>query len=136
MFVDPASISSGWAYFDGATLVNHGTIAVPKALDPFERLRLVNEAYIKLAAYLPDVSEVHIEQLVRNTHIFTHYSVSAIGIAFASPKCKVAGDIPIQSWQAHVDWKGKRTALETYKVSSEDEQAAIGMGLYYIDNAF
>jgi hypothetical protein len=43
----------------------------------------------------------------------------------------VAGDIPVQSWQKYVDWNGERKILATYKVESEDEQAAIGMGLYY-----
>lgn len=97
---------------------------------------MIYDLYKELAKTLPAIAEVHIEQLVRNTHIYTHYSVCAIGIAFAGAECKVAGDIPIQSWQAHVDWKGKRSALEAYQVSSEDEQAAIGMGLYYMDTAF
>lgn len=104
-------------------------------MPPFERLVKVFNAYIDLAMILKNsgviVEEVHIEQLPRSCHIYTHYSVCAAGIAFASGSCTVCGDIPIQSWQKAVDWNGERKALEAYKVSSEDELAAIGMGLYY-----
>ena len=79
--------------------------------------------------------EVHIEQLVTRTHIYVHWSVGAVG-AFLRPLCRVvAADIPIQSWQRHCDWKGHRAPLETYQgqVDSEDELAAIAMGLYYVN---
>jgi len=106
-------------------------------LPPFQRLKLIFQGYTDLCRYQRldlTIQEVHIEQLVRNTHIYTHYSVCAAGIAFVSEHVSVDADIPIQSWQAHCEWKGKRAPLEAYKerVSTEDELAAIGMGLWYV----
>lgn len=84
---------------------------------------------------MANIDEVHIEQLPRSCHIYTHYSVCAAAIAFAGRGISICGDIPIQSWQKAVDWNGEREALKTYKVASEDELAAIGMGLYYVSKA-
>jgi hypothetical protein len=46
----------------------------------------------------------------------------------------VDADIPIRSWQKYVDWNGSKKRLASYKkrVESEDELAAIGMGLYWL----
>lgn len=138
LFIDPASISSGWALFRGSELISSGTVLVEKKLPPFERLKLVYLHYLTLSnQYLAkEIEEVHIEQLPRSCHIYTHYSVCAAAIAIVSPSCSVAGDIPISSWQKAVDWNGERAALAAYqeRVSSEDELAAIGMGLWYVNS--
>jgi hypothetical protein len=42
----------------------------------------------------------------------------------------VEADIPVKSWQKAVDWSGDRRVLKKYRVDSEDELAAIGMGIY------
>ncbi len=133
LFIDPASISSGWALFEGSKCIASGTVLVNKKDAPFIRLKEVARRYLDLSLthWAQHVEEVHIEQLPRSCHIYTHYSVCAAAIAFASGKCTVAGDIPVQSWQKYVDWNGERKILATYKVESEDQQAAIGMGLYY-----
>lgn len=130
LYVDPASISTGWALFEDGKLKSSGTIIADKRLPIFVRLFQIYKQYRKKKF---DVEEVHIEQLVRNTHIYTHWSVSAIALGVLRGNNSVDADIPIQSWQKFTDWKGQQTPLEGYKrrVSSEDELAAIGMGLYH-----
>jgi len=130
LYIDPASISSGWALFDGDRLIDSGTVAVDKKDNVFIRLCKIYKLYKKL---LVEYEEVHIEQLVRNTHIYTHWSVSVIAIALHHSGCNIFADIPIASWQKHTDWKGDKKLLDGYtgRVSSEDELAAIGMGLWH-----
>ena len=135
LFVDPASISSGWALFEGTELLKSGTVQVEAKDAVWTRLRHVYYEYLSLAnsVEMLKVSEVHIEQLPRRCHIYTHYSVGTIGTAFSPNGCKISGDIPVKSWQAHCDWHGSKKGLEAYQggVDSEDELAAIGMGLWY-----
>lgn len=129
LYIDPASISSGWALFNGDRLISSGTVAVDKRDNIFVRLCKIYKAYKKLEK----VEEVHIEQLVRNTHIYTHWSVSVIAIALHHSGCSIFADVPISSWQKYTDWQGEKTPLDSYKrrVTSEDELAAIGMGLWH-----
>lgn len=129
LYIDPASISSGWALFEGGRLVKSGTVAVDKRDNIFVRLCKIYKGYKKLEK----AEEVHIEQLVRNTHIYTHWSVSVIAIALHHSGCNIFADVPITSWQKHTDWQGEKAPLNSYKgrVSSEDELAAIGMGLWH-----
>jgi hypothetical protein len=133
LFIDPASISSGWALFEGPKLITAGAIVVDKKLPAFARLYQVYKRYQEVSKRLL-VDEVHIEQLVRNTHIYTHFSVAAAGIAFIPSGARVDADIPIQSWQKHCDWKGERAPLKAYQeiAETEDVLAAIGMGLFYL----
>lgn len=130
LYVDPASISTGWALFENGKLKKSGTVAVDKKLPVFLRLFQIAKAYKKLRLN-PD--EIHIEQLVRNTHIYTHWSVSVIALSMFRRNVKVDADIPISSWQKFTEWKEEKTPLQSYKrrVSSEDELAAIGMGLWH-----
>lgn len=134
LYVDPASISSGWALFENGKLVDSGTVAVDKKLPIFLRLYHIFKAYKRLRL---SPHEIHIEQLVRNTHIYTHWSVSIIAISMFRRNVQVDADIPIASWQKFADWKGKKKPLENYKgwVRSEDELAAIGMGLWHSTRA-
>lgn len=130
LYVDPASISTGWALFEDGQLKSSGTIIADKRLPIFIRLFQIYKQYRRKKF---DVEEVHIEQLVRNTHIYTHWSVCAIALGVLRSHTKVDADIPIQSWQKATDWKGEQAPLQSYKrrVSSEDELAAIAMGLYH-----
>ena len=130
LYVDPASISSGWALFEDGRLIRSGTVATDKRDNVFLRLYKIYQGYKKLGIK-PD--EIHIEQLVRNTHIFTHWSVSVIALSLFHRDVQVDADIPIASWQKFTDWKETKDPLQTYKrrVSSEDELAAIGMGLWH-----
>lgn len=130
LYVDPASISSGWALFENGRLIRSGTVATDKRDNVFVRLYKIYKGYKKLGLK-PD--EIHIEQLVRNTHIFTHWSVSIIALGLFHDDVQVDADIPISSWQKFTDWKETKEPLQAYKrrVSSEDELAAIGMGLWH-----
>lgn len=131
LFIDPASISTGWALFSDDELVRSGTVATNKKDDVFDRLNYIFNEYKKLK--FTNVDEVHIEQLVRNTHIYTHWSVSVIAMALYNPDRTIAADISISAWQKATSWKTTKDPIKAYKgrVSSEDELAAIGMGTYY-----
>jgi hypothetical protein len=85
------------------------------------------------------IDEFHIEQLPRLCHFITHWSVGAIGSVLAR-KAPVFADVPVKAWQKAVGWKAeknKRVAigegLKAYEgqVKSDDELAAIGMGIYW-----
>jgi hypothetical protein len=130
LYVDPASISSGWALFEDGKFVTSGTVAVDKKMNVFLRLHHIYKAYKKLRL---SPHEIHIEQLVRNTHIYTHWSVSVIALGMFRRNVQVDADVPISSWQKFTDWKGDQAPLKNYKrwVRSEDELAAIGMGLWH-----
>lgn len=131
LFIDPASISTGWALFSDDELIRSGTVATNKKDDVFDRLNYIFNEYKKLK--FTNVDEVHIEQLVRNTHIYTHWSVSVIAMALYNPDRVIAADISISAWQKATSWKTTKDPIKAYKgrVSSEDELAAIGMGTYY-----
>lgn len=107
-----------------------------KKVSAFTRLSALLTRYQELANLIYP-KEVHIELLPRTCHIYTHYSVGVIGLVFAARGSTVAGDIPVKSWQKAVEWEGARTPLAPYKdaVHSEDELAAIGMGLFYVNRA-
>jgi hypothetical protein len=130
LYVDPASISSGWALFVDGKFQQSGTVLADKKRNVFARLYQIYCGYKKLRI---KADEVHIEQLVRNTHIYTHWSVSVIALGLFHSNVKVDADVPISSWQKFTDWKEERGPLKTYqrRVSSEDELAAIGMGLWH-----
>jgi hypothetical protein len=130
LYVDPASISTGWALFEDGKLIQSGTVAVDKKMNVFLRLHHIYKAYKKLRL---SPNEIHIEQLVRNTHIYTHWSVSVIALSMFRRNVQVDADVPISSWQKFTDWKGEKAPLKNYKrwVKSEDELAAIGMGLWH-----
>lgn len=131
LFIDPASISTGWALFSDDTLLQSGTVATNKKNDIFDRLHSIYKEYKKLK--FKNVDEVHIEQLVRNTHIYTHWSVSVIAMALYASGRTISADVSISSWQKATSWKTTKDPIKAYKgrVSSEDELAAIGMGTYY-----
>jgi hypothetical protein len=131
LFVDPASISSGWALFDDAQFVKSGSVCADVKDTIFRRLKFVYKSYRALRGR---AGEVHIEQLPRRCHIYTHWSVSVIGLALWSFRCGVVADVPVRSWQRFADWHGAKAPLEAYKgrVASEDELAAIGMGLWWV----
>ena len=131
MFIDPASISSGWAIFDGAVYVKSGTIAVDKKLDVYARLRLLSSLYYNFVVD-GSLDEIHIEQLPRRCHIYTHYSVGVIGSALSSKCAVIKGDIPVKSWQAATGWEFRKKNWANVKCTSEDELAAICMGEYYV----
>lgn len=131
LFIDPASISTGWALFKDQKYIKSGTIAVSKKDAIFDRLHMIYQEYQKLT--LPKIDEVHIEQLVRNTHIYTHWSVSSIGLALYPICPNIYADVSISAWQKATSWKTTKDPIKAYtgRVSSEDELAAIAMGTYY-----
>ena len=123
--------------------MNSGSVQVDKKDRViFSRLYKVFKAYKSITDL--GIDEVHIEQLVRNTHIYTHWSVAVIGLALYLQCANVDGDIPIKSWQKYVEWEkvkdpkgikvGKKLGAYQEKVGSEDELAAIGMGLWYLEH--
>src|SRR5688572_25877167 len=108
LFIDPGSISTGWALFVGSTFMMSGTVASAQAdkgdADAFRRLALIVGRYGPLSQELLD--EVHFEQLVTRTHHYTHWSVGAIGAFFAAcnKDVEVLADVAISSWQRFCGW--------------------------------
>lgn len=133
LFIDPASKSAGWALFEGRTLIDHGTILVDGGRNVEHRLADMFRRFQQLGQSL-DWEEAHIEQLVRMTHIYTHYSVGVIMAALCTPNNfkPVRGDVPISSWQKVSGWKTGRALIAGIEVESEDEAAAISMGIYWV----
>lgn len=137
-FVDPASISTGWALYQGKKLIDHGTIRADKSFPVFSRLHVIWAAYRELP--LKNIDSVHIEQLPRMCHHYTHHSVGVIGHALYKFCADIAGDIPVKSWQKFTGWDGKygdkyATIGPTFLhvPASEDERAAIAMGWYMVN---
>lgn len=124
-FIDPASISSGWAIYSNGTLVKSSSFTADKKNAIATRLKKIYNYYYKLMLKYK-VNEVHIERLVRNTHIHTHWAVGVIMAACSSAK-KVDADISIKSWQTATNWN------RLSKKSQTDEQAAILMGRYFYE---
>lgn len=132
LFIDPASISSGWALFIGKTLFVSGTVKV-SVKSQFDRLAAVGMEYQKIGSkFRPQ--EVHIEQFGGRPHHILHWAVGLIGTTLKTATNKVGQDVPVSAWQKEMDWKNSREPLTAYldKVDSEDELAAIGMGLYWV----
>jgi hypothetical protein len=80
------------------------------------------------------IDEVHIEQLPRMCHIFTHWSVGIIGHALFPhvSSRSIAGDIPVKAWQKATNWKDRKEKWKEAGCKSEDQLAAICMGEYYV----
>lgn len=131
LFIDPASISSGWAIFQGKELQSHGTIAVSKKFSIFNRLEYLRNCYSS-TFNRAGFDEVHIEQLPGRCHHYTHWSVGVIGTALQPYAKTVAGDIPVRSWQKSTGWREIETEWAERGYKSEDEFAAVCMGRYWI----
>lgn len=134
LFIDPASNSTGYAFFVGATLVQSGNIVVDNKKKPTrpdaDKLRDLFEEYHELSiALAPD--EVHIEQLNYGTHFKCIWSVGAIMAAFGNGPV-VQQDISPGSWKKHAQWDGHDTTAGPYQGLLEDERAARCMGDYYL----
>ena len=138
LFIDPASRDTGWAVFEGKKYIDSGTVQSHEK-DVFIRLRNIFYGYEDIPQGL-NVFEVHIENIPPERNIARAYrmrpllySVGAIGAILVEQGCTVHVDLHIKSWQKHVDWKGDQKLLKKYKkfAKSEDELAAIGMGLWY-----
>jgi hypothetical protein len=134
LFVDPASISTGWAYYVGKELKSHGTIATDKKWAVFTRLHDIWRQYRSLVVS-GSIDEVHIEQLPRRCHFFTHWSVGAIGHALfpSVASHKILGDIPVKAWQKASNWESRKANWKNVACKSEDELAAICMGEYFVE---
>lgn len=130
--MDPASISSGWAYFVGPKLVDSGTIAAPAKHSVGARLGAIYSQYVDTFRGR-SVLECHVEQLPRRCHHYTHWSVGVIAAALSHVGCPdVRGDIPVRSWQKHCNWSAIETTWKERGLKSEDELAAICMGKYWM----
>ena len=131
LFIDPASISSGWAYFKGLELVSHGTISTNAKSSIFDRLSSIWVGYRHLDFSGP-IQEVHIEKLPRRCHHYTMWSVGVIGHALTRLTLNIKDDVPVKSWQKHANWQRESDVWKRLGYSSEDEFAAICMGYWYI----
>lgn len=133
LFVDPASYSTGWALFRGSECRQSGTITADGG-DIGLRLARIARVYWCLygTAQLPnDNTDLYIELIPGTCSYYVQWSVGAI---LANLCCwrrvKLVGRVAPKAWQKTVDWTGNRMLLSRYKVGSEDELAAIGMGIH------
>jgi Holliday junction resolvasome RuvABC endonuclease subunit len=132
VFVDPASISTGWAAFRGTQLIEHGSIKVKAASNTAERLGPIFDRYLELFQRLrPD--EIHIEQFAGKVH---HKCVMSVSTIYAAAWCAdvwADQDCSVSSWQAWAKWHGDKLPIKNYEtqVDSQDELAAIGIGLWF-----
>jgi hypothetical protein len=140
MFIDPASTKTGWAIFDDFRLLNSGSISAT-GNDVFKRLSQIAVEYAT-EIYPYNYEEIHFENIPVSNRLGKQavmrplmYSIGAIGQMLYRDGLKISVDIPVKSWQKYVDWNGERTRLCEYEnhVESEDELAAIGMGLWYVN---
>lgn len=146
MFVDPGSTKIGWALFADKKLAVSGRFHA-KSKDKFERIADVWRLFYNLMTKYK-IEEIHIESL--NIPMARHmamnmkalfYSVGAIAAACAIYNIPVKDDINVPAWKKYIDWnktktrEGKREKLKPYiqKGMSEDEMAAISMGLYFVN---
>ena len=112
LFIDPASRSSGWAFFRGNELIDQGTVIAVDSHDVFKRLEDIYISYWRLAERVSAV-EVHIESMPRMVSHFCMWSVGVIGTAVWRPsRGLVKDDIWVQSWQKVTAWKGNRESMK------------------------
>lgn len=146
IFVDPGSTKIGWALFVDKKLAVSGRFQA-KAKDKFVRIADIWRLFYNLMTKYK-VEEVHIEcinipmtrQIAMNMKAL-FYSVGAIASACAIYNVTVQDDINVPAWKKYIDWnktktrEGKREKLKPYiqKEMSEDEIAAISMGLYFVN---
>lgn len=147
LFIDPASISSGWALFRGRDFVASGTVSADKRDPVFERLATLWDQYRAQKFEGARLDEIHLERLPRQTHHYCHWSVGVIGAALQKSGAEILADISPTSWQRHCGWKTKRTDVRTpYRLEpgsplipfvkvtdSPDELAAVGLGIYFTE---
>lgn len=138
LFIDPGSQKSGWALFEGKTLVSSGHINTKASLPVWQRLAHISRYYISQFRFRK-IDGVHLESIVRSRFPSTRvlfWSVGVIGTSL-SEFHSVVDDINPRSWQAYCKWKkgkvAKGSPLEPFlkEGQTEDEQAAIGQGVYY-----
>ena len=144
LFIDPASVSTGWATLVNGVICEHGTIDVNKKYPANRRLALLRDRYFSLVQQLElamsqrfgEISEIefcHIERMNYRVHFLVSWSIGAIVSAISGYGIDCDADISPTAWQKTVDWKGKRGPLRAYinEVQSEDELAAIGMAIHW-----
>lgn len=134
LFIDPASVSSGWALFKGKALCASGTVLADKKLNVVARLQQVWSEYRHIFKALA-IDEVHIEMMPRRVHHYTIWSVGVIALALYPYVAtdKIKDDVPVRSWQKHCDWNSIETEWKERGYTSEDEMAAIEMGRWYLE---
>ena len=132
LFIDPASISTGWAYYVGKQLKASGTISTDKKLDVVARLTNIWAEY-RSTIVSGSIDEVHIEQLPRRCHHYTHWSVGVIAHALY-PICRtIRADVAVKSWQKHSGWVTGKSGWKEAGFTSEDESAAVHIGKYWME---
>jgi hypothetical protein len=161
LFIDPASVSTGWALVqEGVPLISGTAVANPKAYWG-QRLADLASQYRDVAARLTNTgcgfSTAYFERIPNLCADEVWFSIGAIAAGLA-PYCRpefATSLVPTQ-WQKRVGWVAKEmkgatlravqetgrglkpdSPLHAYKddVKSIDELAALGLGLAYFQRA-
>jgi Holliday junction resolvasome RuvABC endonuclease subunit len=133
LFVDPASISTGWALFEGDKLEQHGTLKVSEG-DALDRLAVIGKRYEAMSAMLkPDHTF-----LERMNHIVAYQVVWSVGVIATalrqgSPESTFEQISPA-TWKKYLNGIGMSVAdfAKLHACKSEDQAVAIAMGLCYL----
>lgn len=141
LFVDPGSISAGWALFKGKSFLRSGTLKVPNPKGkPFERLAKLQQLWEGTldSGTVGKVEEVHIEYFRKNLAPALWGSVWILGTSAQRRGIKVYQDCWMASWQRFCGFKkGEPPTFSKlkkyYKELSEreDELSAVGVGLWW-----
>jgi len=138
LFIDPGSISSGWALFQGDLLVKSGTFKQNPKQDAFHRCAQMYLDYFELGDSIQPLDEVHLEQFRKNLAMGLHYAVGTIASAMSLYCDVVKQDCWMATWQRHHGYS-KKTEMPihldkyTQLVQSTDELEAIAIGLWYLE---
>lgn len=145
MFVDPGSKSTGWALLQEDKIVAHGTIEAEDLKDTsWVRLHDIYYQYYVLyqefqfTSYIHTI--VHFERMNYQVHYAVVHSVAAIAMALLSWGCEIGEEISPFAWQKTVGWDRKQKTnhvdnaqLSSYSCKSQDEAAAVGMALHFLN---
>lgn len=142
LFIDPASISLGWALFSNKDLVDSGTIKAISKWKISKRLHYIRKELKKDLGDL-DIVEVHIEKMNHRTHYYVIWAVGVIVEVFY--KYNPKDDIVVSSWKSFFKLKQKDKGEKIKEVfkkvffgydeegMSDDEIEACLMGYYFLN---
>lgn len=132
--IDPASRSSGWAVFEGAELVRHGTVTM-KGKDVDERMRQLWQSYRQIAER-ENPEEVYIERMNRRVHRYCLWAAFLVRTVFSIyGGTKRFEEISPGTWKKYLVESGQTLEVvrEFWKADSEDEAVAIAIGFAVLE---
>lgn len=147
LFVDPGSKSTGWAFVVAGSVEAHGTIVATHEKDvAWDRIFDIHFQYYQLPGKLEfnrfHSITVHFERMNYQVHYAVVHSVGAIATGLMAWNCEIGEEISPFAWQKTVGWDRKQKTnhianvkLSSYHCISQDEAAAVGMALHFLEQS-